>query len=166
MDFRIENELDKFIEMDIVPEWLIEYAGCPEFSRLATDRTLDRLPWYLRDRNDGNLALLATVGGIHWRKVLKKLNGDVSQLFRYGLWVCEMISHDLDRLHEESDGKLDPDISVVLDLSDLKLSQQLPLNKFAALAKKYLPQILKLYPEILHRVCVINTPLQHIPFGT
>mmetsp|Transcript_2215 Transcript_2215/g.2944 ORF Transcript_2215/g.2944 Transcript_2215/m.2944 type:complete len:652 (+) Transcript_2215:372-2327(+) len=157
-DFRFENIPLDLVDKNPCPDWLLQYAGSPQFIELTKDRSLDRFPWYFRDKNNGNLAVIMRNGGIHWRKVLKKCNGDIALLISYGFWVLEFVMQDMDRLHEETKGEAPSYLTAVVDMAGFSFSNQLPLPQLIKLARSYLPKILIAYPELLQRVQIINAP--------
>ena len=159
MEWRLSYGVDNIIEENIIPEWLLDYSGCLQFKELVNDRSKDPFDWFLRDKDFGNLATIVRSGGLNQRKILKKLDNDVGLMFHYIFWTLEFVMKELDRLHEETNGKCPSYLTLVLDLKHFSHSNQLPLSKIVTLARKYLPIITTCYPELLQRCTIINAPV-------
>jgi len=155
LKWRIDYKADLLHERYRPPQWLIEYLGCDMINGLL-DLHDDRSEWYFRDK-EGHLALFLRTGRLNQRKFFKKL-GSGEALFEAGIFLFEMILHDLEKHFFESGGKIAPQITLVLDLDGFSLSNQIPVNQALALARKYLGTLLEAYPEIISTVVVINAP--------
>mmetsp|Transcript_39 Transcript_39/g.63 ORF Transcript_39/g.63 Transcript_39/m.63 type:complete len:758 (-) Transcript_39:1376-3649(-) len=156
--FRFEMVPLDLVNQDVVPQWMLDYLAAPQLIEMIQDRSMDRLPWYFRDRNKGNLAVLLVSGPINWRKVFKKMNNDTELIFSYLIWTLELVMEDMDRAHEESNGEVPSYISIVADLQGLQLTQQIPFFQLVKLLLKFIPKVLIAYPELLQRVQIINAP--------
>lgn len=167
MKWRIEYEADNIVEDNnedgsFIPEWLLQYAGAPQVSELLIKGSrvppIDRCAWFLRDKDSGNLAVLIRSGGNNWGQVYRKLDYNQDQLFSYMIYVVQWAREAMDALHMETNGKTASYITFVADLKGMKRSNQIPLPKLVSLARRFLPIFFTCYPELLHRVLVINAP--------
>lgn len=166
--WRIEYEADNIVEdskdgESFIPEWLLTYAGAPQVSEMLMKGSkilpIDRCDWFLRDKDSGNLAVLVRTGGNNWRQIYRKL-GDNAQdvLFSYLIYVVQWLRESMDAMHMESNGKYASYLTFIVDLKGMKSSNQIPPGQLIALARRFLPIFFTCYPELLHRVLVINAP--------
>lgn len=158
LTWRIKYEADKLAFADIIPKWLLEYFGCPAFTRIYYDNSISLDEFCMRDKVYDNYSVILRYGGISLRKMFKKMNNDVELMFHYIIWTLETIHVKMDELHVESQGRIPSAISAVIDLKNFKLSDSLPLPKIYTLFKQYLPTVLLIYPEFIQRVLFFNAP--------
>jgi len=155
MQWRCEYDPRNLHKVYTIPNWLLQYAGSPGFIKMLDQKEDERLDWYFRDKN-GNLAVYFRSGPVNWKMIYKKLGRDGEQLFRAGVFVIETVMQDLDRHYIKSN--ISSQITIIFDLKDFQMSNQVPVSQALSLAKRYLGKLLDCYPEFLSRVLVINAP--------
>lgn len=138
------------------PDWLLKYICPPELLRMLVEKR-DRRSFYFRDRK-GHLCCYLRNGFIDWKNIYRKLKGDVDILLGSGVWSLELLRADIDALHIETNGKTPSYVTLVVDLQDFAINRQIPINYAIPLAKLYFRIIATSYPELLHKVIMINAP--------
>ena len=158
MQWRAEYKATDLLHSFLPPDWLMNYAGAPLIVDLIRRGLhVDRRSWYFRDKDD-HLSIIFRAGVIDWRRIYKKMKCDGDFLVRCALWGLEMLREDLEKLHEETRGKISSYVTLVFDLEGFALSKQIPLSQTIPLARKIFSVIGTSYPELIRKIVVINAP--------
>ena len=154
--WRIYSRAHLLPRMYVPPGWLKAYMCPPDLLELL-DEGKKRQAFYYRDAK-GHLCCYMRNGYTDWKRIYRKVGGDVDVLLAVGIWSLELLREDLDALHEETSGAIPSYVTLVVDLQGFAINRQIPINHALPLAKLYFKIIGNAYPELLYKVVMVNAP--------
>ncbi|KAH9258683.1 hypothetical protein BASA81_003185 [Batrachochytrium salamandrivorans] len=160
---RLAFQLDTIHELITPRSEVIEYMGSKllnaALGHSPEQRTKRLTDFWLRDRQ-GALLTFARLGRVPTGEVFTKLfHGNEVDMVTTSLWYLEMFKADLEYWHEQSEGRLIPaSLTVVADLSDFSLAEQMSTSEVLSLVKQFVPLFTPGYSGLLKKLIVINAP--------
>lgn len=170
--WRVQHRADLLLSEFPMPKWVLSYgasellqasSGGEEASPQRCEQRVDK--FWLRDKQ-GCLAMFLRIGHFDWKQFYGKLKRTATPaapvptetMIKMAMWVLELGRLDSDFVHERTNGMTPSYLTLVFDLGGFSLSQQMPLAELAQVVKRLLQVILASYPELVKRICVVNTP--------
>ncbi|KAH9248590.1 hypothetical protein BASA81_013774 [Batrachochytrium salamandrivorans] len=169
--WRIQHRADLLLSEFPMPKWVLNYGASELLQGDLGNEGMDQRceeridKFWLRDKQ-GCLAMFLRIGHFDWKQFYGKLKRTTTtamptpteMMIKMGMWVLELGRLDSDFVHERTNGMTPSYLTLVIDLGGFSLSQQMPLAELAQVVKRFLQVILASYPELIKKICVINTP--------
>jgi|EP00670_Eutreptiella_braarudii_P010670 hypothetical protein len=152
LTWRTEFGADDFPDTYHPPDWMVKYLWSPMFWE-----TGDRLSHYPRDKK-GHMTLFWRGGVVDWKTLHNAVHGDTNVLMKQIVWIFELVRRDLERLHEQTKGKVPSYVTVVYDLEGFVYSSQMPVSVTVAFAKEFFRILNVSYPETIYRIVIVRAP--------
>jgi len=133
----------------IYPPGFFEWAGTTE-DRIAR--------WWLSDKA-GRLGMFYRLGTFDfnaWYAVARK--SDPLALVKSLTYACALYRQDSEYMHEASNGEVDSEVSMVVDMQDFKVSQLPSPAVFVEFFRTVLPFLATCYPELSANLVIVNAP--------